>query len=428
MSLTTTLIGRKKMLLRFYNPKFISWRTGFILAVLLVLPLTGCDLGLLLASSPAPVAATVAAPTIVLVTAATPTPLPTPVPTGKPNEVALIDATGLDFAEKRVIEVYKRVSPAVVSITTQVLRRNFFFELVPAEGSGSGFVLDAEGHILTNYHVVEGAQDIEVTFIDQTIVPARVVGADPGNDIAVLKMDSLPEHLEPVELGVSANLQVGQRAIAMGNPFGQFGGTLTAGVISALNRTLESRNGRQMSGIIQTDAAINSGSSGGPLLDSAGRVIGINTAIFSPSGVNAGVGFAVPVDTIRRVLPDLLTLGHYRHPWLGVRYGYRLTPGLTDILELSTQQGLLLVELYRGGPLAAEGVQGAQEEVILGNQRLFIGGDILMAVDGVKIISIESLQILLETKYQVGDTVSVTILHGSQERTISVELAEEPMR
>ncbi len=358
------------------------------------------------------------------------TPAPTPIPTGTPalNQVALIDALGLDFAEKRVIDVYRRVSPAVVNVTTQVLRRGFFFEITPVEGAGSGFVLDKQGHILTNFHVIEGARLIEVTFIDETTLPAQIVGADPRNDIAVLKVDAPAELLTPVELGDSANLQVGQRAIVIGNPFGQFGGTLTTGVISALNRTLQSRDGREISGIIQTDAAINSGNSGGPMLDSAGRVIGINTAIFSPSGANAGVGFAVPADTARRVLPDLLTLGRYRHPWLGVRYAYRITPGLADLLDLPVQKGLLLVELSRGGPLAKVGAQGAQQEAILGNQRVFVGGDILTAIDGQEVASLEELYNLLETNYKVGDTVKVELLRQGQEATVTAELAEEPPR
>lgn len=358
------------------------------------------------------------------------TPAPTPIPTGTPalNQVALIDALGLDFAEKRVIDVYRRVSPAVVNVTTQVLRRGFFFEITPVEGAGSGFVLDKQGHILTNFHVIEGARLIEVTFIDETTLPAQIVGVDPRNDIAVLKVDAPAELLTPVELGNSANLQVGQRAIVIGNPFGQFGGTLTTGVISALDRTLQSRDGREISGIIQTDAAINSGNSGGPMLDSAGRVIGINTAIFSPSGTNAGVGFAVPVDTARRVLPDLLTLGRYRHPWLGVRYAYRITPGLADLLDLPVQKGLLLVELSRGGPLAKVGAQGAQQEAILGNQRVFVGGDILTAIDEQEVASLEELYNLLETNYKVGDTVKVELRRQGQEATVTVELAEEPPR
>ncbi len=394
-----------------------SIKLGLFLPALLLM---GCNLGLLFTpvSSPPPLP--------VAAVANTPVP-PPPTATTAPNVTALVDAAGLDFAEKRVIEVYKRVSPSVVNITTQVLRRNFFFEIVPEEGAGSGFVLDAAGHILTNYHVIEGAQQIEVTFSDETTLPAEVVGADPRNDVAVLKVDAPARLLIPVELGQSVSLQVGQRAIVIGNPFGQFGGTLTTGVISALDRTLQGQDGREVSGIIQTDAAINRGNSGGPLLDSAGRVIGINTAIFSPSGTSAGVGFAVPVSAIRRVLPDLLTLGRYRHAGLGVRYAYRLTPGLADSLKLSVNQGLLLVELYQGSPLTAKGVRGTQKETILGNQRVFTGGDILTAIDGHEVSTIEGLQTLLETTYHVGDTVKVTLWRGSQQQTITVDLVEEPL-
>ena len=399
------------------------------LTALLVLTLLGCQLGVSLAPQSAAPTATIPIPT------ATPTPLLLPTPTAEepgpaadlPNDLVLVDALGLDFAEKRVMEVYERVSPAVVNVTTQVLRRSFFFEAIPEEGAGSGFVIDTDGHIVTNFHVIEGAQRIEVTFIDESTIPAEIVGADRRNDIAVLRVESPPSGVVPVELGRSTSLEVGQRAIAIGNPFGQFGSTLTTGVVSALDRTLESQDGRQMSGIIQTDAAINRGNSGGPLLDSAGRVIGINSAIFSPSGTSAGVGFAIPVDTLHRLLPDLLALGRYRHPWLGVRYGYRITPGLADILELPVDQGLLLVELFRDGPLASNGVLGAQREVILGNQRVFAGGDILMAIDGEAVTSIESLQTILETKYQVGDEVGLNLLRNGQPMNVTVTLGEEPL-
>lgn len=342
------------------------------------------------------------------------------------NDAAFVDALGRDIAEKRVIDVYQRVSPSVVNITTQVLQRNFFFEAIPAEGAGSGFVLDQQGHIATNFHVIRGAQRIEVTFLNETTFPAEVVGSDPRNDIAIIKVDAPVEQLTPVELGDSANLQVGQRAIVIGNPFGQFGGTLTAGVISALNRSIEGQDGRQISSIIQTDAAINSGNSGGPLLDSAGRVIGINSAIFSPSGTSAGVGFAIPVNTLRRVLPDLLELGRYRHPWLGVQYAYRLTSGLANLLTLPVDRGLLLVEIYQGSPLDTAGVRGAQKETIVGNQRIYVGGDILTAVNGQKITSLDDLQTLLETQHRVGDAVEVTFVRDGQPQTLSLSLAEEP--
>ncbi len=341
-------------------------------------------------------------------------------------ELADIDAAGLDVAERRVINVYQRVSPSVVNITTRVLRRNFFFDVVPAEGAGSGFVLDRDGHILTNYHVIRSARDIEVNFSDGSIFPAQVVGVDPRNDVAVLKIDAPPERLIPVELGSSSDLLVGQRTVVIGNPFGQFGNTLTTGVISALDRTLEGPDGRTITGIIQTDAAINRGNSGGPLLDSSGRVIGINTAIFSPSGASAGVGFAIPVDTVRRLLPDLLTLGHYRHPWLGIRYAYTVQPGLADTLRLPVTQGILLVQLNRGSPLEKAGVRETQSEVIIGNQRFYVGGDILIAINGNPIERFEDLETFLQDQFKVGETITVTLLRDGEPYDVSVELVEEP--
>jgi S1-C subfamily serine protease len=342
-----------------------------------------------------------------------------------PQENTLIDADGLDVAERRVIDVYERVAPSVVSITTQVLRRGFFFE-IPEEGAGSGFIIDQAGHILTNYHVIDGAQEIDVSINDDYVASATVVGMDRRNDIAVLKVDAPAEILTPVELGASAHLKVGQRAIAIGNPFGQFGRTLTIGVVSALDRTLEGSDGRTITGIIQTDAAINRGNSGGPLLDSSGRVIGINTAIFSPTGTSAGVGFAVPVDTVKRLLPDLLTLGRYRHPWLGVRYAYELKASLSTALGLPVNQGLLIVQLYRGSPLQQANVQGAQNETVVGNQRVYVGGDILIAIDGNPIETLDGMETLLEDNYTVGDQVTVTLLRDGQEFNLTIELGEEP--
>lgn len=364
-------------------------------------------------------------------------PSPTPPPTTTPPPVAvqvpadisvaaLVDAAGLDIEERRIVDVYEGVAPSVVSITTRVLRRNFFFEAVPEEGAGSGFVLDRKGHILTNYHVIAEAERIEVNFGEDTVYTAKVVGLDRRNDIAVVRVDAPAELLLPVELGSSSNLRVGQRTIAIGNPFGQFGRTLTTGVISALGRTLEGQDGRTITGIIQTDAAINSGNSGGPLLDSSGRVIGVNTAIFSPTGASAGVGFAVPVDTIHRVLPDLLALGRYRHPWLGIRYAYAVTPGLAEILKLPVSQGLLLVQMYDGAPLISAGARGAQSEAIIGNQRVYIGGDILLAIDGNQVGRLEDMEVLLEDNYRVGDTVTVTLLRDGREFDAQLELVEEP--
>lgn len=359
---------------------------------------------------------------IVLAPVAAATPILSPTPT---EDIAYIDAAGLDIAERRVIDVYQRVAPSVVSITTQVMRQSFFFDVVPEEGAGSGFVLDTQGHILTNFHVVQGAQDIEVSFSDQTVLHADVVGVDPRNDIAVVKVDAGQELLHPVVLGNSATLKVGQRAIAIGNPFGQFGRTLTTGVISALDRTLQGSDGRTITGIIQTDAAINHGNSGGPLLDSSGRVIGITTAIVSPSGTSAGVGFAVPVDMVKRLLPDLLTLGRYRHPSLGIASAYSITPRLAQLLKLPVKKGLLLVQLDSGGPLDQAGVQGAQQETIIGNQRAYIGGDILLAVDGNETTTMDNLDTWLEDHHKVGDEVTVSVLHEGETSNITLKLAEQ---
>lgn len=344
------------------------------------------------------------------------------------NDAALIDALGRDFAERRVMDVYERAAPAVVNVTTQVLRRGFFFDVIPQEGAGSGFVIDEDGHILTNYHVVEGAQQIEVSFSDETVLEAEVVGVDPRNDIAVLRVDAPEGLLRPLEFGTSENLQVGQRAIAIGNPFGQFGRTLTTGVISALDRNLRGPEDREIGGIIQTDAAINRGNSGGPLLDSSGKVIGINTAIFSPSGVSGGIGFAVPVDTITRVLPDLLTVGRYRHPWLGVRYAYPISERLQDLLDLPVAEGVLLVQVWSSSPLATANVRGAQREMIVGNRRLLVGGDILTEIDDTAITSLNQLANLLETQYRVGDEITATVWRGGERFRLRLTLAEEPTR
>lgn len=343
-------------------------------------------------------------------------------------DTALIDTSGLDFAEKRVIDVYNLVSPSVVSVTTKVLQYGFFRDVYEQEGSGSGFVLDKEGHILTNYHVVQDAQPdkIEVTFGDDTTLSAKLVGVDPRNDMAVLQVEASAELLKPVELGNSSSLQVGQRAVAIGNPFGEFSRTLTTGVISALNRTITGPEDLDITGIIQTDASINKGNSGGPLLDSAGRVIGINSAIYSPTGTSAGVGFAVPVDTIKRVVPDLIAYGHYRRPWLGLgpRSAYSISLRFAQVLNLASSEGLLLVQVE--GPLAQAGMRGAQQQVVYGNRLYYIGGDILLAIDGQSVTDYNDLATLLESRYKIGDDVTVTFKRGNQEQTVQVRLVQEP--
>jgi len=339
---------------------------------------------------------------------------------------AFVDKQGLDLAEKRVIDVYKNVAPSVVNITTQILQPSFFYGSVPAQGAGSGFVIDTEGHILTNYHVIENAQRINVAFGNGTSLPAKLVGSDARNDVAVLKVNAPRSLLHPVTFGNSDQLQVGQRTIAIGNPFGEFGRTLTTGVVSALNRSIQGPSGLPITGIIQTDAAINKGNSGGPLLDSAGRVIGITSALFSPSGTNVGVGFALPIATVERVLPSLLENGFYPHPYLGVKYAHTLTPDLARALGLKTDHGLLLVQLVSGSPLDRAGLLGARQQEVVGNRLYYVGGDVLLKVDDHTIQDLGDLKSYLENHYRVGDKVKVTYLRGGNQHRIALTLAREP--
>jgi len=333
----------------------------------------------------------------------------------------------VDVEEQRVIAVYQQASPAVVNITTQVLRHSFFFGLIPEEGSGSGFVYDRDGHIITNYHVVASANEIMVSFGGDKELPAEIVGVDPLNDLAVLRVAELPEGVEPIPLGDSDALQVGQRAIAIGNPFGQFERTLTVGVVSAVNRTVKTDDDQVLRGVIQTDAAINRGNSGGPLLDSSGRLIGVNSALFSPTGTSAGVGLAIPVNKLKQIVPELIQNGRYPHPWLGIEgLGYDLYPDLARALGLPVDRGLLIAQLYRNSPAVRAGLRGANEEVIYRRRRLLVGGDILTAIDGVPLHSWDDLDAYLQEQTAVGQTATLTIWRGDQEMTIEVKLGEMP--
>jgi len=304
---------------------------------------------------------------------------------------------------------------------------SFFYGPVPAEGAGSGFLWDHKGHIVTNDHVIEGAQSIEVSFSADEVMPAKVVGADPTNDLAVLHVDHVPDGLIPLSerLGDSDKLQVGQRAIAIGNPFGRFDRTLTAGVVSALGRTIETEGGRRLRKAIQTDAAINRGNSGGPLLDGNGRLIGVNSAIFSPTGTSAGIGFAIPVNTVKRVVPVLIQKGRYPHPWLGA-IGYDITPRLAQVLDLPVKRGLLIARVYAGSPADKAGLRGASRQVVVGNSLLLIGGDIIVAIDGHPVRDWNELDDYLELEKHVGEAVTLTILRQGQKRQVKVILEEAP--
>ncbi len=356
---------------------------------------------------------------------ATSTPVPVPTETPEPTATLLNPSTDTDFAlleaEDRLIsELYASVSPSVVHITSRVITMDFFWGPTPSEGTGSGFVIDTEGHVVTNYHVVESAESIEVILSDETQVPAQIVGVDPPNDLAVLKIDVPSEKMTPIQLGDSATLRVGQRAIAIGNPFG-LDRTLTTGVISALGRPLQTDDNTVIYNVIQTDAAINPGNSGGPLLNMRGQVIGVNTAIRQNA---EGIGFAVTVDTVKRVVPELVRIGRYPHPWLGV-LGYSITPELAQALDLPVEHGLLVARLYRNSPADRAGVRGATREVIVGNHRLLAGGDILTAVDEAVVRDWDSLQEYLEESTRVGQSVTLTLLRDGEELKKTATLAEQ---
>jgi S1-C subfamily serine protease len=325
--------------------------------------------------------------------------------------------------ERNTISVYKKAAPGVVNITSTVLERDFFFGLVPREGAGSGAVIDSKGYILTNNHVIKDARRIEVTLADGSKWPGRLVGTDPDNDLAVIRIEAPAEKLKPIPLGSSSDLQVGQKVLAIGNPFG-LGETLTTGIISSLGRSIRSDSGFLMEDLIQTDAAINPGNSGGPLLDSEGRIIGINTAIFSPSGGSVGIGFAIPVDAARRILPDLLEKGYVAHAWMGVSL-FPLTPGLAKALDLPVSRGALVVEVMKGGPADKAGLRGGTKMVQVGNAMLPVGGDVITAINGEAVNSSEDLVRRLR-KHKPGDQVRLKILRERRSEEVTLSLGERP--
>jgi S1-C subfamily serine protease len=400
--------------------------TAWIAMLALVVTLTSCSMPSTLSDLILPT------PTVVPTATAVPTLTPVPTLTAKtleaqPPQPAM---TNLLTLEEEIIQVYEGVGLGVVNVTNRSYAYDFFMRAVPQEGSGSGIVYDREGHIITNYHVIEGYDELFVTLPDETTVMAEVVGTDASNDLAVLKVDVAPELLFPVPLGASSNLRVGQFVVAIGNPFG-FERTLTVGVVSALGRVIESPDDRFIGEIIQTDAAINPGNSGGPLLDLSAQVIGVNTAIFSPSQASAGIGFAVPVDTVRRVVPELIARGYYPHPWLGLKYVWNLSPERAEILrelgmDVPVESGVLLLEISSDSPAMRAGLRGGQERVRIGRTILLIGGDILTALDGEPIATSRDLLRFLDTQTVIGQTIQVTVWRDGQELVLPVTLSEEP--
>ncbi|MFH1935796.1 MAG: trypsin-like peptidase domain-containing protein [Pseudomonadota bacterium] len=324
--------------------------------------------------------------------------------------------------EKINISVFEKAHPAVVNIATTTLSMNFWLEVIPREGQGSGFIIDKKGHILTNNHVVAKAQKITVTMADGRKIPATLVGRDPPSDLAVIKIPS--NHVDVVtHLGDSDKIRVGQKAIAIGNPFG-LSHTLTTGIISALHRDIKTHDDTHMEDLIQTDAAINPGNSGGPLLNSNGEVIGINTAIFSLSGGYQGIGFAIPINRAKYVATQLITLGRVARPWLGIT-GISITPGLSEGLGLAVEQGVLVVKVFQGSPAVRAGLRGGNREVIVGSFRLLLGGDIITAIDGHEITDMHELGRLMDD-LRVGQTVTMRISRNGRALELNVLLKERP--
>jgi S1-C subfamily serine protease len=326
--------------------------------------------------------------------------------------------------EKVNIAIYQKASPAVVNITSVALAMDVFANIVPEQGTGSGVILTPDGYILTNAHVVEDAQRLEVTLLDGKTYKARLVGGDISKDVALLKIDPGAEKLPTIQMGNSDDLQVGQMVYAIGNPFG-LNSTLTTGVISSLGRTLKAQNGRLIEGVIQTDAAINPGNSGGPLLNSAGQVIGINTAIFSPSGSSAGIGFAIPSNSARRIAQDLISMGRIVRPYLGVEIALEVTPGLAQALELPVKRGLMISRVVPGSPAAQAGLQPAKKALVIGNRRILLGGDIITAYDGRPAESADRFMNYIESK-RPGETLILNVMRDGKPLMITVKLAERP--
>jgi len=361
----------------------------------------------------------------------TPVPVPLPsipvpvliaTPTALPEEVI----AEVDAEDALLINIYQRANPAVVYI--EVLAEHGGTQVPFA--TGSGFVIDTAGHIVTNDHVVEEAQAVRVTFSDGSVTDAQILGQDPYSDLAVILVDVAPERLVPLELGDSSALQVGQRVIAIGNPFG-LKGTMTVGVISAVGRTLPAQvtqvTGFSNPEIVQTDAAINPGNSGGPLLDTRGRVVGVNWAIRSTTGTNAGIGFAVPVNAVKRVVPSLIEEGTYHYPYLGIVSKSRPTVAeLAGPLELSVMRGVLILEVQPGTAAARAGLRDGDREVEVMGVTIMAGGDIIVAIDGYELHDFDDLVAYLVRETEVGQEVVLTVIRDGEELEIPVTLGERP--
>src|SRR5216683_3199510 len=339
----------------------------------------------------------------------------------RPQHVEITEAAGgeaLDAEEQNNIGVYRKNIASVVNITSRVMTFDFFYGLVPQEGQGSGFVIDKAGHILTNYHVIADARQVEVTLHNRKKYKATIVGTDKSHDLAIVQIKA-PD-LQPMILGDSTNLQVGQKVYAIGNPFG-LAGTLTRGIVSSIRQVYEP-DGLKIDEAIQTDAAINPGNSGGPLLNWHGEVIGINTMIASNVGQSAGIGFAIPINTAKAVVNDLVTLGRVRRPALGVRT-IPITPELAEQMGLPSDFGLLVIQVLPGGAADRAGLRGGTERAYLGNSPIMLGGDLIVAIDGQAVQDQQALSQVMNS-HRAGDTVRMTIYRGKKKMDVNVSLGE----
>ena len=325
-----------------------------------------------------------------------------------------------DAEEQNNIAVYKRVLPSVVNITSTTLVFNFFYGTVPQQGQGSGFILDKSGHVLTNFHVVDGAnRGIEVQLSNKHRYAAKVVGTDKVHDLALLQIDA-PD-LQAVTLADSTDLAVGQKVYAIGNPFG-LSGTMTRGIISSI-RSIRNGDGAPIEDAIQTDAAINPGNSGGPLLNSRGEVIGINTMIASNGAdQSSGIGFAIPINTAKAVLSDLTRYGRVKRPSLGI-VSYAIGPDLAQQMGLAADSGVLIQKVIAGGAAERAGLRGGDQQAYVGNTPIMLGGDLIVGIDGQEVTDPQDISAIMD-KHQAGDTVSVSILRGRREMTLKLILGE----
>lgn len=339
-----------------------------------------------------------------------------------------VSGSGNDYSSEELenIQIYEALNKGVVNITTETLRLNWFLEPVPSEGgTGSGSIIDKRGYILTNYHVVKDAYKLHINLYDGSQFIGEVVGKDRENDLAVVKFDPKDKKLITVPFGESAGLKVGQKVLAIGNPFG-YDRTLTTGIVSGLGRPVRTSGSLIIQGMIQTDASINPGNSGGPLIDSKGRMIGINTMIYSPSGGSVGIGFAIPVNTARRVVPDLISYGHVNRGWIDF-FPVQLDPNIVRYGKLPVKKGILVSKVERNSNAAKAGIRGGDisNPVQYGKSIIYFGGDIIIKVDGIDTATLADLFSALEDN-KPGETVEVELLRGKRKITVSVVLSKRP--